>query len=328
MPEAATVTWKITLSCTRAEAENLSEDQIFVASSDSVPTIVTREADEKTPDAWAIDVYCNEKPDAAMLRTVAQFAPSTKSEPTVERLKDEDWITMSQEGLEPLRAGRFYVHTSDSKPHADPSIKNICIDASQAFGTGHHETTMGCLETLDQLKRQGRRFRNIADIGTGTGLLAFGAMHLWPSAKTIASDIDAIAVDVSATNAALNQVTLGNSAGALQLLQSNGLDHRAIQGRAPYDLIIANILAGPLVALAPQIAAAATPGTILILAGLLSGQKSDVVSACNRAGFRLRSTRLENEWPCLTLIKRRNYGRKRTAIRATSPLADDYFGEC
>lgn len=323
-PDQDGTSWKVTLPCTRAEAEQLAEDNLFMASTDSVPTIVTREDGGN----WAIDVYCEQKPDSVLLSNISLLAPSAHTNPVVERLGDEDWVTMSQAGLEPLRAGRFHVHTSNADPLGQKDIIDICIDASQAFGTGHHETTLGCLETLDRLKKRGKRFRNIVDIGTGTGLLAFAAHHLWSGAQIIASDIDAVAVEVSRDNARLNNIPLGIGRRTIRLLQSNGLDHPAIQRRAPYDLIIANILAGPLVSLAPQIAAAASTGTTLILAGLLKEQKTDIVRAYQKAGFRLRDSRLENEWPCLTFRKARNYGRQRSRFRAKSPLADDYFGEC
>jgi len=246
----------------------------------------------------------------------------------VERLANEDWVTLSQQGLEPLRAGRFHVHTSGDQPSTDTKLTNICIDAGRAFGTGHHETTMGCLHSLDQLRRSGHRFRNIADIGTGTGLLAFAAHHLWPEAKIIASDIDPVAVAVTEANAEQNAIPLGNGRRHIRLVQSNGLDHPALGQRAPYDLIIANILAGPLVALAPQIAAASSAGTVLLLAGLLSRQQAEVVRAYVRAGFLLKHSRLDNEWPCLTLVKARKYGWTRKPHRKKSPLASDYFGEC
>ena len=122
------------------------------------------------------------------------------------------------------------------------------IDAGRAFGTGQHETTTGCLIALDRLKRQGARFANLADIGTGTGLLAFAALRLWPAARAIASDIDPVAIEVAAENAAINRVRArARRAGRLELAVAAGLDHRRLQARAPYDLIIANILAGPLI---------------------------------------------------------------------------------
>jgi len=183
MPDEGDLGWKISLPCTRAEARMLSEDSFFMASSDTVPTIVTREVDESQPDEWAIDVYFEARPDAAMLENIATLAPDSSGKPTLSQLGDEDWLVKSQQGLEPLRAGRFHIHTFDSPPHEDPAITNIRMDAGQAFGTGHHETTSGCLETLDHLRRHGKRYNNIIDVGTGTGLLAFAAHHLWPTAK-------------------------------------------------------------------------------------------------------------------------------------------------
>lgn len=324
-------TWKVSIPCTRDEARMLSEDQLFIASSDSIPTIVVSESDASNPDSWMIDIYCEREPDPTLIGDFLRLSPSARESgyrPVVEPLADEDWVTLSQQGLEPLRAGRFHVHTSRDQPSDDPRLTSICIDAGQAFGTGHHETTMGCLNSLDRLKRTGHRFRNIADLGTGTGLLAFAAHHLWPSARIIASDIDAVAVAVTGDNAGHNRIALGHGRGEIRLAESNGLDHPALERRAPFDLIIANILAGPLVALAPQIAAAAHTGTVLVLAGLLSSQKAEVVRAYVRVGFRLRHTRLDHEWPSLTLVRTRKYGWTRKPQRKNSPLASDYFGEC
>ncbi len=324
-------TWKISIPCTRAEAQTLAADNLFISSSDSTPTIVASEVDSSRPDEWMIDVYCEEKPHPDLVAKLLLLSPSAAGagvQPVVEMLGDEDWVTLSQQGLEPLRAGRFHIHTSGDQPSAHPDLTSICIDAGQAFGTGHHETTTGCLQSLDRLKRTGHRFRNIADVGTGTGLLAFAAHYLWADAKIIASDIDPVAVSVSEANARQNAIPLGNGRGHIRLVQSNGLDHPALKQRAPYDLIIANILAGPLVALAPQIAAASGAGTVLLLAGLLSRQKADVVRAYVREGFRLKHAQLDNEWPSLTLVKSRKYGWIRKPHRKKSPLASDYFGEC
>ena len=119
-------------------------------------------------------------------------------------------MTMSQAGLQPIRAGRFYVHTPMYRG-APPGMIPFEIDASLAFGTGQHATTAGCLEAIDKLHREGARFSNVADIGTGTGLLAFAALALWPEAKAIATDIDPIAVDVAVDNAAINGVKVGHA---------------------------------------------------------------------------------------------------------------------
>ena len=311
------------MPCSKDEAEALSADDLFLTSSDTIPTIVAR----NDGDGWAIDVYCEAKPQSAFLNEIAKLAPSGNQKPHVEKLADQDWATLSQQGLEPLLAGRFYVHTSNDLPTTDTGLSNLCIDASQAFGTGHHETTRGCLKTLDRLKRQGKTFRNIIDVGTGTGVLALAAHHLWPSAHIVASDIDPIAVNVSRDNLKENGVDVRTQAGTIQVLQSNGMDNPSISRRAPYDLIIANILAGPLRSLAEQFASATRPGTVMLVAGLLAEQQDDLLATYRRHGFRLQSIQMELEWPCLTLIKRPKFGWQRK--RATkSPLAEDYFGEC
>ncbi|HEY7006031.1 MAG TPA: 50S ribosomal protein L11 methyltransferase, partial [Sphingomicrobium sp.] len=174
------------------------------------------------------------------------------------------------------------------------------IDASLAFGTGQHATTSGCLEALDQLERSGARFGNIADIGTGTGLLAFASLALWPEAKCIATDIDAVAVEVAQDNAAINRVKLGHGPGELLLAVADGMESPLLAARAPFDLIVANILAGPLIELAPNFTHALAPGGVIVLAGLLDAQASSVASAYEKRGLKVRD-RGAGEWPVLVI---------------------------
>jgi ribosomal protein L11 methyltransferase len=174
------------------------------------------------------------------------------------------------------------------------------IDAGLAFGTGQHDTTAGCLAALDRLEQAGKRFANIADIGTGTGLLAFAALSLWPAAKAIATDIDAVAVDVSEENARINGVRLGHGPGELLLAVADGMDHPLIAARAPFDLLIANILAGPLIELAPAFAKTVTPGASVVLAGLLDTQADAVITAYEARGMKL-AERGKGEWSVLVL---------------------------
>uniref|UniRef100_UPI00257FE234 50S ribosomal protein L11 methyltransferase n=2 Tax=Sphingomonadaceae TaxID=41297 RepID=UPI00257FE234 len=190
-----------------------------------------------------------------------------------------------------------------------------------------HDTTAGCLAMLDRLARAGAAPRNIADIGTGTGLLAFAAMALWPRARVIASDIDPASIFVTRDNAAINDVPLGRGGGRLALAVAPGTDHPAIRHRAPYDLVVANILAGPLITLAPDIAAATAPGGRAILAGLIARQMDPVLAAYRAHGFRLTARGGSAEWPCLLLTKRRRYGyrRKERALHRASP-SDASFG--
>jgi ribosomal protein L11 methyltransferase len=204
---------------------------------------------------------------------------------------------MSQSGLQPIRAGRFFVHTPMYRARP-PGLIPFEIDAALAFGTGQHATTAGCLEALDKLEREGARFHNIADIGTGTGLLAFAALALWPAAKCIATDIDVKAIEVARDNAAINGVKLGHGAGELLLAEADGMDSPMLAARAPFDLIVANILAGPLIELAPEFANALASGGTVMLAGLLDTQADAVIRAYEERSLRLRD-RSFGEWPVL-----------------------------
>lgn len=260
---------------------------------------------EEADGGWRLDGYFEAKPGKPDLAAIAALAPSARAKPTVERMDDEDWLTLSQAGLEPIHAGRFFVHTPAHRDAIPPNAVAFEIDAGRAFGTGQHETTTGCLIALDRLKAGGAVFGQIADIGTGTGLLAFAALSLWPSARAIASDIDPIAIEVAAENAAINRVPIGRGPGRCELAVAAGLDHRRLIVRAPYDLLIANILAGPLIELAPDIASALASGGRLILAGLLDRQAARVIAAYARHGLRLSARIDRGEWPTLVLRKRR-----------------------
>ncbi|HCW62203.1 MAG TPA: 50S ribosomal protein L11 methyltransferase, partial [Sphingobium sp.] len=210
--------WKVTLPCTRAEAEALDGDIAAFALMDRPPVLMTSEANPDDEDQWQLDAYFEGKPSAAAVKLLKTLVPSaTGTKPLIEQLPDEDWVTISQQGLEAVTAGRFHVRNLASDPQA-PGHVNLLIEASRAFGTGQHETTAGCLAMLDRMRRVGMRYRNVADIGTGTGLLAFAALNLWPRAHAIASDIDPVAVEISADNARANGVLLGSGAGKLALV--------------------------------------------------------------------------------------------------------------
>lgn len=280
---------RVTVACNRAQGEAVAD------SDDVLPgaVLVADEPDESKPDEWLIHAYFEHPPTVEELETVRSLG---SGEPRVEALAETDWVTMSQSGLQPIRAGRFTVHTPMFPPE-DERI-NFEIDASLAFGTGQHATTSGCLEALDKLERDGKRFANVADIGTGTGLLAFAGLALWPEAKCIAADIDDVAVNVARDNAAINRVKLGHGAGELLLAQADGMDSPLLSARAPFDLIIANILAGPLIDLAHDFAKNVAPGGTIILAGLLDTQAQSVIGAYESAGLMLRDPGF-GEWPVL-----------------------------
>ncbi len=291
------MSFRATLACSRAQGEAVAQaDGLFSDHSDP-PVLVADEPDESRPDDWLIHAYFEHAPTAfelSLLRTLGS------GEPRIEELGEADWVTMSQAGLQPIRAGRFYVHTPMYRS-VPPGTIPFEIDASLAFGTGQHATTSGCLEALDRLELEGKRFANIADIGSGTGLLAFASLALWPEGRCIATDIDAVAVEVARDNAAINGVKLGMQAGELLLAAADGMDSPLICARAPFDLIIANILAGPLTELAPEFAKSLALGGTVILAGLLDTQADAVTAVYEQLGFTL-TDRSPGEWPVLVLI--------------------------
>ena len=290
------MSWRVTLTCSRAQAEAIAETDAF-ADAASPPVLVADEPDPAKPDDWLIHAYFDRHPT---LDDIATLAGLGRGAPLLEQLGEADWVTMSQAGLQPIRAGRFFVHTPTHAP--DPDAINFEIDASLAFGTGQHATTSGCLQALDFLPNNNSSFANIADIGTGTGLLAFAALALWPEAKCIATDIDPVAIDVARDNAAINHVKVGHGAGELLLAVANGMDSPLLTARSPFDLIIANILAGPLIELAEDFAEALAPGGTVILAGLLDTQADAVIAAYEKLGFTL-TDRGSGEWRVLVLSR-------------------------
>ncbi len=310
-----TQSWKATFPCTRIEAEALTDDQDLFADLDQPPALIAQEPDEQKPDAWEVSVYFDGKPSPDLLARI-QARLSSKGKPALECLDDQDWVTLSQSGLEPVSAGRFFVHTAHFDGVIPADKTGFRIDASLAFGTGGHATTAGCLAMIDRMATRGARFAKIADIGTGTGLLAFAAQHLWPRSRIIASDIDPVSVQVAAENAKINRVPQGRAMGQVALIAASGTDHPLIRRRAPYDLIIANILAGPLIELAPAFAQLLGDNGTLILAGLLDRQTETVRAAYASVGLRLAEVQDGGDWPCLRLTKRPRHGWRRP-IRAT-----------
>jgi ribosomal protein L11 methyltransferase len=286
--------WKLTLPCTRAEAEAIdaSDDLGDAIPGDAV--LMTTEEIEDDVESWRLDAYFEVEPDDDTVAAVRALVPSAAgARIAVERLGDADWVTMSQAGLEPLSVGRFFVHTGAHADAVPADTRAFLIEASRAFGTGHHETTSGCLAMLDGLDAE--TFANVIDIGTGTGLLAFAAAHLWPDAAVMGTDIDPVSTEVTRENAALNGVA------GIDLVVADGTLDDAIVARAPYDLVIANILAGPLVSMAPEIASIADTGATIVLAGLLETQRAGVVAAYEACGCTLAAVDRRGDWSVLRL---------------------------
>jgi ribosomal protein L11 methyltransferase len=281
--------WRTSFPCTRAEAEAIDAGEVPL---DAV--LMTTEEVEDDRERWRLDAYTDAEPDAAMLAALRALVPSAGDvAPEIIALTPEDWVALSQEGLEPIREGRFVVHTSAHPVEPPEGGRAFLIDAGRAFGTGHHATTSGCLAMLDRMADQ--RFAKVIDIGTGTGLLAFAAAELWPEAEIVATDIDPHAVDVTRENGVRNGIK------PIELIVADGALSDAITARAPYDLLIANILAGPLVSMAPEVAAIADAGATIVLAGLLETQREQVVAAFQGCGCTLKEMDRRGDWTILRL---------------------------
>ncbi len=210
----------------------------------------------------------------------------------IEAVPDLDWVAESQKSLPPIRAGRFFVHGTHESGPVPPARIPILIDAGAAFGTGRHESTRGCLIALSRLAKW-RQFRRPLDLGCGSGVLAIAIAKLWP-VPVLAVDNDQTAVGVAAENARINGV-----ATRLRCTASDGYRSAVVARRAPYDLIVANILAAPLAAMAGDLARCLAPGGVAVLSGLLAAQERAVLAPHRGQGLRLRSRVLVGDWATL-----------------------------
>jgi ribosomal protein L11 methyltransferase len=255
--------------------------------------------DERTDGLWSVDAYFEEgEPEALAQQLRDGLGGDGFGAPlTIEALQPTDWIAAGLQALQPVSAGRFVVHGSHSRGTLFRGRIPILIDAGQAFGTGHHPTTRGCLAVLDQLVRM-RRFEKPLDLGTGSGVLAI-ALAKMLRRPVLASDIDPLSVRIASANAALNHV-----GPFIHALKAHGTDHPMIRAGAPYDLIVANILAGPLSALAPAFSRMLTRGGTLVLSGLLHSQRERVIAAYGMQAVHLEAVRRLGVWCVLILRKR------------------------
>ena len=275
--------WKASVSLPKLEAADMSS-LLELASEPQAVLIV----EEPFGPGATVELLYTDEPDAGFLSKIAGQPVA------VEPLPDQDWIRLSQEGLPPVRAGRFFVYGAHDAGIVPHGVIPMRIEAGLAFGTGHHETTALCLGVLSDLARR-RTFVDVLDLGCGTGLLAIGAAKLWKR-PVLASDIDPVAIEVTTENARGNGV-----APLIRGVVADGLANPALTGAAPYDLIIANILAGPLTRLASSIIKAMAPEAMLVLSGLLHEQEAMVLSYYRDLKF--ISRRREGPWSALVLEK-------------------------
>jgi ribosomal protein L11 methyltransferase len=257
--------------------------------------IATTEIDEKK-DIWEASVYMMREDEDEVRQRVDEALTAAYPELSIERevIPDVDWVAKSLEGLKPVRAGRFLVHGSHDRDKVRSGDIGIEIDAGQAFGTGHHGTTAGCLEVIDSVMRS-RTIRNALDLGTGSGVLAIAVRKL-KNIPVLATDIDPIATRVAAENVRTNGIANG-----IVTKTAPGFHSTAFSEYGPFDLIIANILARPLIRMAPKLTDNLAAGGTVILSGILASQRWKVLSAYNGQKLRHVRTIWRNGWVTIHL---------------------------
>jgi ribosomal protein L11 methyltransferase len=253
---------------------------------------------EDAPPAFVVEAYWEAEPALdAIAQALADLAPKLGA-PSLAAVPEQNWVALSQAALPPIRAGRLVVHGSHDRQRFAMRRHALEIEAGEAFGTGHNATTALCLEAVDRLARA-RRFKRVLDLGCGTGVLAIAAARTFPGARVLAVDNDPLATAVARANARLNRV-----AGSVRVLDAIGFDHALVRRAQPFDLVLANLLPNPLLALAPAMRRAIAPGGIAVLSGLLDPQAREVRATYAAAGFHLVHQRSRAGWTALMLARR------------------------
>lgn len=292
----AQTTWRVSITVPERHAAAF-EDLL----SASLPAVTV--FGEDSDPLRQIEGFGMEPPDAAVLSVAVAVLARARGikEPrlSIEAIPPTDWLAATYEAFPAIRIGRFHIRGSHDPAPAPSGAIDLCIDAATAFGTGQHETTSGCLMALERLAKR-RRVRRVLDMGCGSGILAFAAARLW-RVPVLAVDVDPEAVRVARANARINRVS-----GWVSAITGNGYADRRVAAGGPYDLIVANILAGPLAEMAKDLAANLAPGGTAILAGLLTGQQAQVLAAHRMQGLELVARLPVGDWPTLVLRRRRS----------------------
>jgi ribosomal protein L11 methyltransferase len=283
----------LTTLTSKADAERLSEElELLTPEPYGVGVFEVEDGSE----TWEVGGYFLEQPDEVAL---ALLAASRGARPfAVSEVPDKDWVAEVKRELAPIEAGRFFLYGSHDADKVPENCVPLLIEAAMAFGTGHHGTTKGCLIALDNLANGGSVGRKVADIGCGTAVLAMAAANIWPDSRILASDIDEVATDTASANIAGNGLE-----GRIEVVTCAGFDHPVLREAAPFDLVLANILKGPLIDLAPDMGRNISKGGYAILSGLLNTQADDVINAYTAENFELVDQIVLGEWSSLTLRK-------------------------
>ena len=285
--------FKLRVQTADTEAGNAVE-AVLSGSVAPVPVAVTL---FETRPGCVVEAYYDTEPPLDVLRVALVVLDAGIGKSSLEAVPDLNWVALSQAALPPISAGRFIVHGSHHRARFAMRRYAIEIEAGEAFGTGHSATTALCLESIDVLARQ-RSFGRVLDLGCGTALLAIAAARALPKAQVLASDNDPLAIAVARANVGLNRAN--NRA---LVLAATGLNHPVLRRAQPFDLALANILPGPLIALAPVLRRAIRPGGVAVLCGILNHQAREVGATYRAAGFCRLRRRCRDGWTALTLIR-------------------------
>lgn len=284
------------LSISAADAHKAAALSDLLETLDPAPAAQSIFRDEPA-GGWRLDAYYHAAPDLAPFVMAARdILPSlSQTDVTLTEVPDENWVAVSQAALPPIAAGPYLIHGSHDRMAARGKRYAIEIEAGEAFGTAHHSSTQGCLLALDRLARR-RPFRRVLDLGCGSGVLGIAAAKRFPTASVVATDIDALAIAVARANARINGV-----AAQLRMATATGVDHALLRGHRRFDLILGNILAEPLIALAPRLSRLVAPGGFVILSGLLNSETRAVRAAYLACGLTAERAMSLNGWSILIL---------------------------
>ena len=272
---------------------------LFEAALDGLGGALVSAADPDAAGLLLLESYLSERPEAAAvaacLATAAAAAGCAPPEPVIEELAARDWVRESQEAQAPLQTARFWIHGSHHDASPPAGLTPLLVEASLAFGTGRHETTLGCLLAMEDLAKRSWP-RVILDMGCGSGILGLAAAELWPVARVLGIDNDPVAILVARRHAGLNRLSQRAT-----FVCAEGYRPAALRGRGGFDLVLANILARPLAAMARDLKRALAPGGLALLSGLLSTQERQVLAPHEALGLRLVRRQRLAEWSVLTL---------------------------
>jgi ribosomal protein L11 methyltransferase len=274
--------WQISVFGLKSELQQLEN-----SFQDSLEPPLSLSLFEDDLPIWRLEIIVDQQPIVSMWEGLADNIK-------IELLPSKNWVLESLRFLTPVIAGRFYVHGSHDEPSIVKDKISICIPANIAFGTGHHETTFGCLLELDKMLGDGLSFSNVVDLGSGAGILAIAAAKTL-NANIIATDIDPETIPVAKKNADDN--TVGKK---IKFLLADGVNHKSLR-KNNYDLVFANILAMPLIEMAEGICNLLAENGYLVLAGLLNEQAEAVASAYISHGMKIIRSQVIGEWTILVL---------------------------